>query len=334
MLRLLVAIALVFGLGLLAPGQESKPLRIGLVTTDASDYWKVVEYAASKAAMDGKAELIVKKPADGEIAQQTKLYEELATEKLAGLITCPLDPKTQSPLLAKGAKMAPLVLFDSEYPDTGRTLAVLSDHKQGGKLAGQLIKEAMPKGGVIAVFTGTSQSWGSKERLKGMCGELGIDMEKSDKSKDGKYRLLTREPFTDNVNPMQAKAFALEALGRVKNEPNVCMVGLWVYHAPAILGAVQEQGMTGKVTIIGFEEHGATLRGIDDGHIYATIVQNPMAMVTRAVEVVLARARKQPVKLPPGSLEWVPHRIVTKTGGDGRLKAADYAAELGKILSP
>jgi ABC-type sugar transport system substrate-binding protein len=167
-----------------------------------------------------------------------------------------------------------------------------------------------------------------------MCSELGIDIEKSDKSKDGKYRMLTKEPLTDNVNQMQAKANALEALGRVKNEPNVCLVGLWGYNAPACLAAVQEQGLAGKVTIIGFEMNGATLQAVDEGKIYAAVAQNPQHMATRSVEVALAKIRKQPVKLPVGGIEWVPHRAVTKTGEGGRVKAADMIAELRKILAP
>lgn len=330
-LLLFWALALVIGL---ASAQEPKSLRIAFVAASADDYWKVVEHAARKAATAAQAELIFQKPADAVLREQIKLYDNLVALKVDGIATCPIDGNTARPALAKIAKTMPLVLYDNEWSDTGRTFAVLSDHKQGGKLAGQLVKEAHPKGATVAVFVGASQSFVSKERFKGLCAELGIDVEKGDKSKDGKYRVLTREPFTDNINPMQAKQNALTALARVKDQPNVCLVGLWGYHPAALLEAAKEQGVVGKVTLIGFEEFGETLRGIDEGSIYATVIQNPQHMATRCIEVLVAKARKKPVAVPPGGVEWVPHRITTKAGGAGRVKASELADEIQKILAP
>ena len=53
------------------------------------------------------------------------------------------------------------------------------------------------------------------------------------------------------------------------------MSGLWSYKTPQIYDAVKAAGKAGNVKIVGFDEDQRTLRGISDGTIQSTIVQQP-----------------------------------------------------------
>jgi len=333
--RTLLLAACLGALACLAPAQEPKALKVGFVGSDADPYWKVVEAGARKAADEAKAELLFKLNPDGNSTTQLKAIDDLVAAKVDGVVVSLLDFKAQYDGMAKVGKAVPLAYFNCDLNGTNRVYAAVSDHKQGGKLAGQLIKEARPDGATVVLFTGRSQAAFSKDRFQAFAAELGIaDPEKDTKSKDGKYKLLYREPVQDGVNPAQARENALDALKQLKDEPNACLVGLWAYHGPAIAQAVKEANLAGKVTIVAFDDQAPTLQGVEDGLIHAAVVQDAREMAYKTVKAVLAKARGEAVKGPPGGLEWVPHRAATKAGGDGRLKARELNAELTKILAP
>src|SRR5262245_9742500 len=66
----------------------------------------------------------------------------------------------------------------------------------------------------------------------------------------------------------------------------LCMVGLWAYNPPAILSALKDsKDRLGKVKVVGFDENEDTLKGIADGHIYATVVQDPFGFGYQSVRL-------------------------------------------------
>jgi ribose transport system substrate-binding protein len=123
----------------------------------------------------------------------------------------------------------------------------------------------------------------------------------------------------DDVDQKKALTNAEDVLTQLADQDKVCLIGLWAYNPPAILEAVKKAGRTGKVKIIGFDEHESTLKGIRDGHIHATIVQNPYAFGYETVKW-LAKAAKDPnTPLPPevkNGIWHVPHRVIRKDNVD------------------
>src|SRR2546430_1285182 len=89
----------------------------------------------------------------------------------------------------------------------------------------------------------------------------------------GKYTLFATK--YDNVDLAKAQNNATDVLNQLQDKDDVCLIGLWAYNPPAILNAVKKAGRQGKVKIVGFDEMEPTLKGIEDGHIHATVVQNP-----------------------------------------------------------
>jgi len=229
------------------------------------------------------------------------------------------------------AAKVPLLAVDNDAPKSKRRCYIGTDNYAAGRAAGQLVKEALPEGGVIAVFVGQTEALNARQRCQGVLDELADAPPLTDPNnvptlpttskQFGKYKLhkiATDQPGAEAV----CKEKATDALIELEKEPNVCFVGLWAYNPPAILAAVKAQNKTGKVKIVGFDENPATLLGVEEGLIAGTIVQDPFNFGYESVKTMSSLAKGAADSGPP--VRYVPTRIVTKTGGKGRLTIPEY----------
>jgi ribose transport system substrate-binding protein len=274
-------------------------------------------------------DLLFHRPDNGTAAEQKQIIDTLLPRGVKAISISVIDPENQTEYLNSVAAKVPLLAIDNDAEKSNRRCYIGTDNVKAGRAVGKLVKEALPEGGVIALFVGQIEPINARERVQGVLEELGIE---GTKSKDGKYRLQRKEPYTDNVQQNEAKKNAVTVLAALKDEPNVCLVGLWAYNPPAILSAAKEVKREGKVKIVGFDEDLETLKGIDDGYIYATVVQNPYEFGRRSVEVMAALAKGENPHLPANGKEYVPERIITKDGGAGRIKADEFRKELARLM--
>lgn len=137
----------------------------------------------------------------------------------------------------------------------------------------------------------------------------------------GKYRILGIR--TDNTDHARAKQNAESAIA---NNPNLkAMVGLWAYNPPMILSAVEGANKVGDIQIIGFDEDEVTLKGIEDGKVYGTVVQQPFVFGYKAVELLAAMVRGQDLDIPESNLIFVPFKTIKKDN------VGEFQAELKRI---
>ncbi len=128
----------------------------------------------------------------------------------------------------------------------------------------------------------------------------------------GKYRILGIR--TDNTDHARAKQNAESA---ISGNPNLkAMVGLWAYNPPMILSAVEGAGKVGEIAVIGFDEDPATLKGIQEGKVHGTVVQQPFVFGYKSVEFLAAMVRGQDLDLPENNMVFVPHKTIKKDNVD------------------
>jgi ribose transport system substrate-binding protein len=139
----------------------------------------------------------------------------------------------------------------------------------------------------------------------------------------GKYTMLGI--LTDNQDNAKAKENAETTL--LRHQDVRCLVGLWSQNTPMILAALRSSNATGKVKVVGFDEHDETLQGIRDGSVYGTIVQQPYEFGYRSVQWLTQLARGQQVDVPDSGLVFIPHRTITAD------TVQDFADELAAIRS-
>jgi ribose transport system substrate-binding protein len=334
-----------------ASGDDAKPVKIAVVTNCTADFWSICEVGARKAAKDHKVELIFRQPEKIDAAEQMPIVEALAERGVNGIAVAVIDPAGQTEDLARIAKKVPLVTIDTDAEKTGRLCHIGIDNYEAGKQVGRLVKKALPNGGTVAIFIGSTKSANGKSRTQGVLDELAGQTDATGEATDhpmnselkckkfGKYLLVDGEAKEDG-GPDNAEKHATGMLSRVKGLPDLCMVGLYAYNPPAILAAAREQKVVGKLKIVGFDEDWDTLKAVAKGEIEATVVQDPFMYGYKAVEVLAAKARGDDSKLVK---EPIPYRVVTKNGtADEKVapkgikfeKVADFEKQLREWLNP
>jgi ribose transport system substrate-binding protein len=142
------------------------------------------------------------------------------------------------------------------------------------------------------------------------------------------YNTLTDQP----VGEQKASQNATDVLTALNDEKNLCMVGLWGYNPPAILSAVKDKGKLGQVKIIGFDDYPATVQGVAEGEIYATVAQDAFGFGYESTKILAALAKGDRSVLPAGGVQYVAHKVITKDGGKDRFAAAKYLTDAKALL--
>ena len=136
-----------------------------------------------------------------------------------------------------------------------------------GVEAGKLIKEALPNGGKIMLFVGTTDAQNAKERMQGIKQELtGSKVEIIDVRTDDTDRVRAQKNVEDTL---------------VKYPDVACLVGLWSYNGPAILNAVKDGGKVGTVKIVCFDEEDDVLDGVARASSTAPSCSSPTNSASR-----------------------------------------------------
>jgi ribose transport system substrate-binding protein len=236
--------------------------KLAFVTNNASDFWTIARKGTEKAAKEiPNIEVEFRITSDGTAAGQQSIVDDLLAKGVNGIAISPVDPANQSPMLNKAAAQAVVVTQDSDAPTSNRLCYIGTDNVEAGRQAGRLVKEVLPQGGKIMVFVGVLDAQNARERFQGLKEVLAGS------------NVQIVDVRTDNTDRVRAKSNAADTL---VNVPDIAgLVGLWSYNGPAILSAVKEANKVDKVKIIAFDEEDETLRGIKDGAIYATVVQQP-----------------------------------------------------------
>lgn len=309
------------------PEDEKKPARpvVGFVSNVAVDFWLYAEAGAKKAAAEAGVELVFRMPEKGDAGEQMQIIEALKEQGARGIAVVAIDPANQTDGLKKIAGKVSLVTVDTDAPESGRLAFVGADHYTMGGAAGKRVRELFPDGCTIAIFVGMTTPLSARQRIGGILDELAgkKDAEKSDL---GKYKLYRGEAMTDNADRRQAVENANRVLADLRDEKNVCLVGIWSYNPPAILEAVKAKDRVGKVKVVGFDEDPATLEGVRKGDIDSTVVQQPFEYGYRAVKL-LAGHVKDGTK-PKADVVHVPHEVITSKNVDA------FAKGLKALLAP
>lgn len=260
--------------------QKKRP-RIALVTNNNSDYWTVArkgaEYAASAAAVD----LEFMTPASGTASEQVQIVNDLLASGVDSIAVAPVNSAMQATMLDQATRKTLLFTLYSDAPQSKRACFVGSDNISAGRVAGRELKSALPQGGSIAVFVGTTDSPDARDRLAGLRRSI----------EGSKIRIVA--VLSDNTDRMRAKSNVSEVL---QQHPRISgLVGLWSYNGPAILSALRDAKKLRKVKVVCFDEEDDTLDGVQSGTVSATIVQHPYRQAEETVRVmaqVLAGNRK------------------------------------------
>jgi ribose transport system substrate-binding protein len=283
----------------LAPAMAQTKKQLALVTNAAADFWTIAKRGVEKAQKehpDYSMEVVITGQATA--AEQRRELDGLLARGVAGVSISAIDPKNSTEEFNKVAAKAALFTTDSDAPQSNRAVYIGTDNVAAGRQAGNEIKQALPGGGKVMMFVGTMDADNARERVQGIKEVLAGS------------NIQVLDIRTDGVDFAKAKANVQDALAKGGLD---CLVGLYSYNTPQIYSAVKEAGKAGKVKIVGFDEDPQTLRGVADGTIQSTIVQQPFEFGYQSMIDMIKYINGDKSFIPANKLIIIPTRVIDKS---------------------
>lgn len=309
---------------------EGKKPKLYFVTNGIANFWTIAEKGAKKAGEDFNCDVEVKMPSaeGGRAANQKRMLEQLVSKGYDGIAVSPVNPANQTDILNELGNHGFFITHDSDAPESNRLLYVGMSNYDAGRMAGELVKEAIPDGGNIVIFVGSIEQDNAKLRRQGLIDEVfgrSHDPSRYDKPgaeiKEGKYNILATR--VDDFNDTRKKELPEQALA--KFEKIDCMVGLFEYNPPFIFDALESAGKMGQVKVVGFDENARTLKEIQNGNCVGTVVQNPFMYGHKSMEILAQMARGDKYDME-GDFVDIPARKIVKKNVD------EFWAELKEMV--
>ena len=294
---LLVALAGAIGYRLseLRQPPPPPPVTIAFVTGGDAGYWTMTVNGAQAAARNDRVDLKLQMPADNEsVEQQNELLTKLDLAKLDGVAISPLDAEGQTELINKIGEKTKVVTFDSDAPDSKRLSYIGTSNFSAGRTCARLVNEALPQGGKVAVLLANLTKDNLRDRKSGF--EERIAQYADDVEPGAAPKYVVVDYLLDNGSPEKCVANIRDTLS--KHADLACFVGMNATHGPLLVKTLDEAGKLGQIKLVTFDVADETLEGIESGHIYATVAQDPYQFGYKAVSVLASLARGDETGLP------------------------------------
>ena len=297
---LVTAVAGLLGVALsAAPALAQGKKELALVTNAAADFWTIAKRGVEKAQKehpDYNMQVVITGQATA--AEQRRELDDLLARGVAGVSISAIDPKNSTEEFNKVAAKAVLFTTDSDAPQSNRVVYIGTDNTAAGKQAGEQIKKALPNGGKVMMFVGTMDADNARERVQGIKDTLAGS------------NIQIVDIRTDGVDFAKAKSNVQDALAKGGVD---CLVGLYSYNTPQIYSAVKEAGKAGQVKVVGFDEDPQTLRGVADGTVLSTVVQQPYEFGYQSMVDMIKYRNGDKSFIPPSKLIIIPTRVIDKS---------------------
>ena len=296
-----------------APSFAAEKKTLALVTNAAADFWTIARRGTEKAQAElpnYNIEMYVVSEATA--AAQRQILDNLLTNGVAGVSISAIDPANSTEILNKVASQAVLFTTDSDAPKTNRVLYIGTDNVAAGVQCGELIKKTLPDGGKIMLFVGTMGADNARERVEGI------------KKAIAGTKVEILDVRTDEVDFARAKRNVEDTLTKYPDIDG--LVGLWSYNTPQIVEAVRAAGKTGAVKVIGFDEDPVTLRGIQDGIVEATVVQQPYEFGYQSMKLLAKYIEGDKSFIPANHLMIIPTKVIDSSN------VADFSKKMKELL--
>jgi len=252
-------------------------------------YWQLCIAGAKASAADRGVNLVVRTPnGEGEqgLKEQVEWLTAVEPNQYDGLAIGPIDPARQTTLINAAAEKFPVVTVDSDAPQSRRMFYIGSSNLEAGIIAANMVKAALPEGGEVAVLMASEAKTNAVERKQGIQETLSRGSDDTDDEEDeaGTTTYVLVGIYMDQGNRDTCRDNVIKACN--EHEDLAAIVGTFGYHGPVILEALKDVERGEEIKIIAFDEDERTLAAVDDGRVFATIVQDPFMFGAEAMEML------------------------------------------------
>ncbi|MDR3558345.1 MAG: substrate-binding domain-containing protein [Candidatus Pacebacteria bacterium] len=270
--------------------KESKGKGLGPIAVipkgTTHSFWNSVLAGAQKAAKEHDVEILWAGPdREGDREKQIQIVEDFIVRKVAGIVLAPTDARALVPVVERAAAAKiPVVIIDSDIETDKRVSFVATDNYAGGALAAKHMANILGGKGKVAVIKYMAGSASTSARENGFIETVKKGFPEIELVED-RYGMDTVETALSATEDVLTRHKELDGIFACNESTS-----------RGALRALESQGRAAAVKMIGFDAADALLKGLEDGHIDALVVQNPQAMGYKGVSSAVAAINGQSVK--------------------------------------
>jgi len=273
------------------------------------EFWKAIQAGAMKAGQEYGVEILWKGPQkEDDRAQQITVVEDFISRGVEGIVLAPLDDRAlMRPVRDAARENIPVVIIDSGLQGQDYISYVATDNYKGGVLAARELGRRLPRGGKIFLIRYQEGSASTTEREAGF-----LDTAKSE------FPLLTYLVQDLYAGTTTETAYQL-AENLINRFPDV--EGIFCPNESSTFGtlrALQESGLAGKIVFVGFDSSPKLVQGLEDGHIQALVLQDPINIGYLGVKQMVLHIRGERV---PGRVDTGVYVATGENMGDSEIRA-------------
>lgn len=292
----LSAFLVMAGCGRRTTQQNQRPRFAFVVNVPTDRFWDIAYAGCLKAASEENVTVEFHAPNEATAQQQKQIVESLMSRGIDGLAITPLNPESLAAVLDQAAELFPVICQDSDA-DCNRACYIGTNNVDSGHKMGELLKQALPDGGQVALFVGQLDVANAQERQQGVQEVLaGSNLE-------------IIGTFTDGGQPAEAKRVATDVLSKYPDLKGV--VGLWGYNAPQAVNAL-EGTPEREVKVVGSDESVETMRAIRLGKEVGSVAQQPFEFGYQSIKMLARLQRGDAVEIPDNQTIYVDTHIITQ----------------------
>jgi ribose transport system substrate-binding protein len=272
-------------------------------------FWKSVHAGALRAAKESSgAGTPVEIQWKGALLEndregQINVVQDFIAQAVDGIVLAPLDSTALVASVADARQAGiPTVIFDSGLADESITVSyVATDNYRGGALAAREIgKRLSGKGNAILLRYNTG-SESTEQREKGFLDTIHKEFPDVVMLSDDQY---------SGTTALEAQNKALQLFNQFGDRMNA-MFAVCEPDTVGVLGALEQEGLAGKIVFVGFDPSPQLVHAMADKKIQGLVLQDPVTMGYESVKTLVAhlRGEKVPKRIATGEVIATPENM-------------------------
>jgi ribose transport system substrate-binding protein len=244
---------------------------------------------AAAAAKDG-ATITTEGGAKWDPTLQIPVLNSVIASKPDAILIAPNDVTAlEAPINAAVDAGIKVVLVDTTISDPSKTVAqIASDNLGGGAAAFEALGQLRPKGGKVLVVSTDPGVSSVDARVEGFSKAVNASK---------KFNYIGVQ-YSHN-DPATAQAITVAALA--KNKDIVGIFATNLFSAEGVAAGIKQAGLSGKVSIVGFDAGGDQVKALKAGVVQALVAQQPATIGSKGVDAAVAALKGSP--LSPSSVK-------------------------------
>lgn len=252
------------------PAKAADSKKFVLITMDSQDeHWLSVKAGAEKKAAElGGIEISFRAPA-GKVDpnEQMRMVEDAINQEADAILLAPSDKAALAGVVERAIEAEiPVVIIDSPVDAEGYVTFLATDNYMAGALAAERLAQEIGEKGKVAIINAQPGAGTAIAREKGFTDYI-------EKNFDNIKIIAVQYSNGDKVLALNQATDILNA--------NPDLAGFYACNEGSTVGvsrAIEEQGVAGKVKVVGFDMSKDVISAIETGLIQASAVQNPTKM--------------------------------------------------------